>query len=31
MFTALLVTGILGMVIFGLVFLSAMQDVKDDY
>lgn len=31
MFTALLIIGILAVVIVGLVILSAMQDLKDDY
>lgn len=31
MIIALLVTGILAVVILGLVFLSAIQDVADDY
>ncbi|CAM6766720.1 hypothetical protein M2354_000994 [Leclercia adecarboxylata] len=31
MLTALLITAILAVVITGLVFLSAMQDIKDDY
>lgn len=31
MLTALLIAGILAVVIAGLVFLSAMQDISDDY
>ena len=31
MIIALLITAALGVVITGLVFLSAVQDVKDDY
>ncbi len=31
MLTALLITAILAVVITGLVILSAMQDIKDDY
>ena len=31
MLIALLIAGILAVVIAGLVFLSAIQDVKDDY
>ncbi len=31
MLTALLITAILAVVITGLVFLSAMQDINDDY
>lgn len=31
MLTALLITAILAVVIAGLVILSAMQDLKDDY
>ena len=31
MLTVLLITAILAVVITGLVILSAMQDLKDDY
>lgn len=31
MLTALLIAGILAVVVSGLVFMSAMQDVADDY
>lgn len=31
MLTALLIAAILAVVITGLVFLSAMQDMNDDY
>jgi len=31
MLTALLITAILALVITGLVILSAMQDLRDDY
>jgi len=31
MLTALLITAILAVIITDLVFLSAMQDIKDDY
>ena len=31
MLTALLIAGILAVVVAGLVFMSAMQDIADDY